>query len=121
PGGGFGEVMVGLWGHISGGDHGTSGVASQTLRRLPSRMSQSRPRNVQSTCAGRGWCGWHSGCAALGSPLVKLHLIDRPHRPLNVLHSHETFVKGQCINENKLTWSAAALPSNLPSMWQRFS
>lgn len=60
-GGGFGEVVVGCWVRISGGGRGRDGVASQTLRRLPSRTSQSRPHSAQSTCAARGWCGSHSG------------------------------------------------------------
>lgn len=60
-GGGFGEVVVGCWVRISGDGRVTGGVASQTLRRLPSRTSQSRPHSAQSTCAARGWCGSHSG------------------------------------------------------------
>lgn len=60
-GGVGGEVVVGCWVRISGDGRGTGGVASQTLRRLPSRTSQSRPHSAQSTCAARGWCGSHSG------------------------------------------------------------
>lgn len=35
--------------------------------------------------------------AALRSPLVKLNFVNGPHSSLDVLHPHETFVKGQVV------------------------
>lgn len=40
--------------------------------------------------------------AALGSPLVKLHFIHCPYCALDVLHTHETFVKGQVVADGIL-------------------
>lgn len=40
--------------------------------------------------------------AALGSPLVKFHFIHCPHCALDVLHTHETFVKGQVVADGIL-------------------
>ena len=40
----------------------------------------------------------------MGSPLVKLHLVDRPHGTLDVLHPHETLVERQVVTNSVLRY-----------------
>lgn len=43
-----------------------------------------------------------SGGGLLGSPPVELDLVDRPHRPLDVLQAHEALVEAEVVPDGVL-------------------
>lgn len=43
-----------------------------------------------------------SGGGLLGSPPVELNLVDRPHRPFDVLQAHKALVKAEVVPDGVL-------------------
>lgn len=68
-------------------------VIHSTLRLHPCTLRSADEAELNAPVSGGG---------LLGSPPVELDLVDRPHRPLDVLQAHEALVEAEVVPDGVL-------------------